>query len=160
VALVVGVGWMLARTHWGMVLRAVGENHDAAHALGYRVVRIRLLAIAFGGACAGLGGAYLSLVQTPIWVEDMTAGRSWIALAIVVFGAWRPGRLALGAYLFGGVTILQLHAQAFGINVPAQDLSMAPYLLTILVLTLLTATTARARLGAPACLGRTFSAAH
>lgn len=159
-ALAAGVGWFFARTHAGLVLRAIGEDHDAAHALGYRVRLIRLAAIAFGGACAGLGGAYLSLVQTPLWVEDMTAGRGWIALAIVVFGAWRIGRVLVGAYLFGGVAIVQLHAQAFGISVPAQYLSMAPYLLTIVVLTLITASATRRRLRAPAALGRTFSPAH
>lgn len=158
--LAAAVGWVFARTHAGLVLRAIGDDHDAAHALGYRVRLIRLAAIAFGGACAGLGGAYLSLVQTPLWVEDMTAGRGWIALAIVVFGAWRIGRVLAGAYLFGGVTILQLHAQAGGVSVPAQYLSMAPYLLTIVVLTLITARATRGRLRAPEALGRTFSPSH
>ncbi|MEM9639985.1 MAG: ABC transporter permease [Pseudomonadota bacterium] len=112
VALLVACWWFLFRTHRGLILRSVGENHDAAHALGYNVIGIRLWAIAFGGACAGLGGAALSLVRVPQWTEGMTAGAGWIALATVVFGAWRPGRVALGAVLFGGVTVLQLNLQA------------------------------------------------
>ena len=131
------VWWFLNRTRAGLILRAVGENHDAAHALGYQVVRIRLLAILFGGACAGLGGAYLSLVRVPQWTEGMTAGAGWIALAIVVFASWRPGRLLVGAYLFGGVAALQLNLQAAGVRVPVEVLSMSPYLVTILVLVLL-----------------------
>ena len=116
-ALVAAVWWFLNRTRSGLVLRAVGENHDAAHALGYRVVAIRLAAIAFGGACAGLGGAYLSLVRVPSWSEGMTAGIGWIALAIVVFASWKPARVILGAWLFGGVTILQINIQAANLNV-------------------------------------------
>ena len=115
VALVAAVSLFLTRTRAGLIVRAVGENHDAAHAIGYNVAAIRTLAILFGGACAGLGGAYLSIVQTPLWVEDMTAGRGWIALALVVFAAWRPWRSMIGAYLFGGITIAQLHAQGFGV---------------------------------------------
>lgn len=153
-ALVAGVAWFLYRTRAGLVLRAIGENHDAAHAIGYPVVLVRYLALLFGGACAGLGGAYLSLVQTPLWVEKMTAGRGWIALALVVFAAWRPGRVLLGAYLFGGVAILQLHAQSLGLlPVPAQFLSMLPYLATILVLALVAGGWQTA---APAALGRPF----
>lgn len=116
-ALVGVVWWFLNRTRAGLVLRAVGENHDAAHALGYRVIAIRLAAIAFGGACAGMGGAYLSLVRVPQWSEGMTAGIGWIALAIVVFASWKPGRVVIGAWLFGGVTILQLNIQAANLNV-------------------------------------------
>ena len=156
VALVAVVHWFLTRTRAGLVVRAVGENHDAAHALGYKVVAIRYAAVAFGGACAGLAGAYLSLAYTPMWVEKMTAGRGWITLALVVFSTWRPWRLALGAYLFGGVTILQLHAQGFGIAVPSQVMSMLPYVATILVLVLISKDSARNRLDAPACLGRVF----
>ncbi|QQA42117.1 ABC transporter permease [Pelagovum pacificum] len=136
----------------GLILRAVGENHTAAHALGYNVVVIRIAAIAFGGACAGLGGAYLSLVRVPQWTEGMTAGAGWIALAIVVFASWRPWRLLLGAYLFGGVTVLQLNLQAGGIAIPVEYLSMSPYVITILVLVLMSAGRA------PGSLGKTFHA--
>ena len=132
--LVGGVWWFLNRTRSGLVLRACGENHASAHALGYPVLRIRFMAILFGGACAGVAGAYLSLVYTPFWTSGMTAGRGWIALAIVVFASWLPWRAALGAYLFGGLTILQLHAQGFGVPVPVQLLAALPYLLTIVVL--------------------------
>ena len=157
-ALVAGVAWFLARTRAGLILRAIGANHDAAHAIGYNVVGVRMLALMFGGACAGIGGTYLSIVQTPLWVEDMTAGRGWIALAIVVFAAWRPGRALLGAYLFGGVTVVQLHVQGFGVEIDAQILSMLPYLVTILVLVLISHDKARASLNAPACLNKPFFA--
>jgi simple sugar transport system permease protein len=153
-----GIWWFLNRTRAGLTVRAVGENHDAAHALGTDVVRVRLACLAFGGAMAGIGGAYLSLVQTPFWVEKMTAGRGWIALALVVFAAWRPARVLAGAYLFGGITILQLHSQGLGIKVDGQILSMLPYLATILVLVLISRDAARLRLDAPACLGKVFSA--
>ncbi|MBY6164794.1 ABC transporter permease [Pseudooceanicola nitratireducens] len=140
----------------GLVLRAVGENHDAAHALGYKVVRIRVLAIAFGGAMAGLGGAYISLVRVPQWTEGMTAGIGWIALALVVFASWKPWRVLLGAYLFGGVTVLQLNLQAAGIAIPVEYLSMSPYIITIVVLVIMSADKSRA----PASLGRIFHATH
>ncbi|MEM8581491.1 MAG: ABC transporter permease [Pseudomonadota bacterium] len=156
IALTAAVWWTLTRTRLGLIIRAVGEDHEAAHALGFPVIPIRLAVLAFGGGCAGLGGAYLSLVQTPIWVEDMTAGRGWIALAIVVFAAWRPWRVLLGAYLFGGFTIIQLHAQAFGVNISPQYLSMIPYIVTILVLVAMSTDTARRHFRAPACLGKTF----
>lgn len=152
--IVAGVWWFLNRTRGGLILRAVGENHDAAHALGYHVRRTRMLAIMFGGACAGLGGAYLSLVRVPQWTEGMTAGAGWIALAIVVFASWKPGRLVLGAYLFGGVTVLQLNLQAAGVAVPVEYLSMSPYLATIAVLVIMS--TGRA----PGSLGRIFHAAR
>lgn len=158
IALVIAVAWFLNRTRAGLVLRAVGESHDSAHALGYPVVLVRCGALLFGGACAGLGGAYLSLAQTPLWVENMTAGRGWIALAIVVFAAWKPARALVGAYLFGGVTVLQLHAQGFGVGIDAQYLSMLPYLMTIAILVLISRDSTRARLNAPACLGRSFYA--
>jgi simple sugar transport system permease protein len=157
-ALVVATWAVLKFTRAGLILRAVGENHDAAHALGYKVVRVRLMAIMFGGACAGLGGAYLSLVRVPQWTEGMTAGAGWIALAIVVFGAWRPFRVLLGAYLFGGVTVLQLNLQAAGANIPVEYLSMSPYLITIAVLVIMSSGRAKAALSAPACLGRQFHA--
>ena len=153
--LVLAVWWGLKHTRAGLVLRAVGENHDAAHALGYKVVRVRLAAIAFGGACAGLGGAYISLVRVPQWVEGLTAGAGWIALAIVVFASWRPWRALLGAYLFGGVSVLQLNLQAAGLAIPVEYLSMSPYVITIVVLVLISA---RGQHGAPGSLGRIFHA--
>ena len=167
VLLAVAVAWFLERTRSGLILKAVGEYHDAAHAIGYSVVGVRMAAIAFGGACAGLGGAYLSLVQTPFWVEKMTTGRSWIALALVVFATWRPPlRVLIGAYLFGGISILQLHAQRLGFQIDAQILAMLPYLATIAVVVLMSRPTADAvanaakfRVAAPKCLGKPFHAA-
>lgn len=153
-ALVGAVWFALHRTRAGLILRAVGENHDAARALGYPVRAVRLGAILFGGACAGLGGAYLSLVRVPQWTEGMTAGAGWIALAIVVFAGWKPWRLLLGAWLFGGVTVLQLNLQAAGVAVPVELLSMSPYLVTILVLVLMSS------VRAPGSLGRTFDASR
>ena len=148
--------WFLECSRAGLVLRAIGENHSAAHALGHPVIRVRYLAVMFGGAMAGLGGAYLSLAYTPMWAENMTAGRGWIALALVVFATWQPGRMLLGAYLFGGITVAQLHIQGFGFDIPSQFLSMLPYLATIVVLVAISADGARARLNAPASLGRIF----
>ena len=156
--LVLVVWGFLRFTRAGLILRAVGENHDAAHALGYKVIRIRVLAIMFGGACAGLGGAYLSLIRVPQWTEGMTAGAGWIALAIVVFASWKPWRVILGAYLFGGVTILQLNLQANGLDIPVSYLSMAPYLVTIVVLVIMSADRTRASINAPASLGKIFHA--
>jgi len=155
-ALAAAVWWFLYRTRRGLILRAVGESPHAAHAIGYPVRFIRAMAILFGGAMCGLGGAYLSLVYTPMWVEGMTAGRGWIALALVVFATWRPGRAVLGAYLFGGITILQLHVQGAGVAVPSQLLSMLPYLATILVLVLISRDSTRIRLNAPASIGKVF----
>jgi len=149
--------FFLSRTRAGLKLRAIGENHEAAHALGLHVVAIRFAAIAFGGAMAGLGGAYLSLVRVPQWTEGMTAGAGWIALAIVVFASWRPGRVLLGAYLFGGVTVLQLNLQAAGSALPVEYLSMSPYVVTILVLVLISARRSRGT-AAPASLGKPFHA--
>ena len=159
-ALVAGVWAFLKFTRGGLILRAVGESHDAAHALGYNVIFVRLAAIAFGGACAGLGGAYLSLVRVPQWTEGMTAGAGWIALAIVVFASWRAGRVLLGAYLFGGITVLQLSLQAAGVAIPVELLSMSPYLITILVLVIISSDRNRAALNAPASLGRSFHASN
>ncbi len=159
-ALVAAVWAFLKYTRAGLILRAVGESHDAAHALGYNVIFVRLSAIAFGGACAGLGGAYLSLVRVPQWTEGMTAGAGWIALAIVVFASWRAGRVLLGAYLFGGITVLQLNLQAAGVAIPVELLSMSPYLITILVLVIISSDRNRAALSAPASLGRAFHASH
>jgi len=144
----------------GLILRAVGESHDAAHALGYKVVRIRILAIMFGGAMAGLGGAYLSLVRVPQWVDGITAGAGWIALAIVVFASWKPWRALLGAWLFGGITVLQLNLQAAQVGIPVEYLSMSPYLITILVLVLMSSGRGKVALNAPACLGQNFHAAR
>ena len=155
-ALVAATWAFLKYTRAGLVLRATGENHDAAHALGYKVIRIRVMAIAFGGACAGLGGAYISLIRVPQWTEGMTAGIGWIALALVVFASWKPWRVLLGAYLFGGVTVLQLNLQAAGLAIPVEYLSMSPYLITILVLVIMSADKSRA----PASLGRVFHATH
>jgi general nucleoside transport system permease protein len=159
-AAVFAVAWFLKNTHGGMVLRAVGESHDSAHAIGYNVIGIRYLATMFGGAMSGLGGAYLSLVYTPMWAENMTSGRGWIALALVVFATWRPGRLILGAYMFGGITILQLNAQGLGLDVPSQLMSMLPYLATIVVLVLISRDQTKIRLNAPACLSQPFRPAH
>lgn len=155
-AIVAGVAYVLFRTRAGLVLRATGENAEASHALGRDVRLIRMAAVAFGGACAGLGGAYLSLALTAQWTEGMTAGRGWIALAIVVFATWLPGRVLVGAYLFGGVIILQLHGQALGINVPPQAMTMLPYLATIVALVILSRNQALMRRNTPAALGRAF----
>jgi simple sugar transport system permease protein len=158
IAIIVAVWWFLARSRGGLILRAVGENHAAAHALGYPVVAVRVAAIAFGGAMAGLGGAYVSLIRVPQWTDGITAGAGWIALAIVVFASWRPGRVLAGAYLFGGLSVLQLNLQAAGSAIPVQYLSMAPYLITILVLVVISSGRGKAALAAPGSLGQTFHA--
>jgi len=159
-AAIAAVAWFLGRTRAGLVLKAVGESHDSAHAIGYDVVAVRYLATLFGGAMSGLAGAYLSLSYTPMWAENMTAGRGWIALALVVFATWRPVRLLLGAYMFGAITILQLHAQGAGIEVPSQFMSMLPYLATILVLVAISRDRIKIRLNAPACIGKVFRPAQ
>jgi simple sugar transport system permease protein len=156
VALTIAVSWFLFRTRGGLIVRAVGDNHASAHALGYSVIRVRFLAVLFGGACAGLAGAYLSMAYTTQWLDNMTAGRGWIALALVVFASWLPSRLVVGAVLFGAVGILQLHAQALGIGIPSQFLSSLPYLTTILVLVLISGNRALMRSNTPACLGQAF----
>jgi general nucleoside transport system permease protein len=156
-ALTAGVAWFLFRTRGGLVLRAVGESPESAHALGYPVRSIRLAALLFGGACAGLGGAFLSTIYTPLWAEGMTAGRGWIALAVVVFATWRPARVVVGAYLFGGMTMLQLHLQGVGVQVAPQLMSMAPYLATIVVLALISRNPAWIRLNMPGSLGKPFN---
>ena len=155
IALIVGISYFLYRTRPGLILRSIGDNHISAHALGYPVLRIRLFAVMFGGGCAGLAGAYLPLAYTPFFIPGMTAGRGWIALALVVFASWRPARLVIGAYLFGAVTILQLHAQGWGVGIPSQLMSALPYLATVIVLVLIS----RARTGGsvgPAALGTVF----
>jgi ABC-type uncharacterized transport system permease subunit len=157
VALTLGVAWFFARSRMGLALRAIGDNHASAHALGLKVLRARFLAILFGGACAGLAGAYLSLAYTPFWAPGMTAGRGWIALALVVFASWRPFRALVGALLFGAATTLQLHAQASGkFAVPAQLMSALPYLVTILALIFLSLLDRRGS-AAPASLGKPFA---
>jgi simple sugar transport system permease protein len=154
--LVAGVSWFLFATRPGLTLRSIGDNHISAHALGIPVLRYRYLAVMFGGACAGLAGGHLSLVYTPQWVENMSAGRGWIALALVVFASWRPLRVLAGAYLFGAVSIGQLHAQALGVGVPPQLLTALPYLATIVVLVLISQNVRTTLINTPAMLGRAF----
>lgn len=156
IVLAAAMVWFLYRSRAGLVLRAVGESPGSAHALGYPVRRIRLAAVVFGGAMCGLAGAFISLEYTPLWVEGMVAGRGWIALALTTFATWRPARVLLGAYLFGGVTMLQFHLQASGVQVPSQVLSMLPYLATIVVLVLISRNPAWIRANMPASLGRPF----
>lgn len=155
--LVVMVAVFLHRTRAGLVLRAVGESPEAAHALGIPVRAIRYAALVFGGACAGVAGAFLSIVYTPLWSDGMVAGRGWIALALVTFATWRPERVLLGAYLFGGVTMLQFHLQGEGIEIPTQVLAMTPYLATIAVLALISRNPRWIRLNMPASLGKPFN---
>jgi ABC-type uncharacterized transport system permease subunit len=152
--------WFLYRTRTGLVLRAVGESPEAAHALGYPVRRIRLAAVVTGGALCGLAGAYISVIYTPLWVEGMIAGKGWIALALTTFATWRPARVLLGAYLFGGVTMLQFHLQGQGVEVSSQLLTMLPYLATILVLALISRNLTWIRINMPASLGKPFFPGH
>lgn len=155
--LVAGVAWFLAKTRAGLRLRSIGENHGSAHSLGLPVLRVRFMAVVFGGACAGLAGAYLSLVYTRFWAPNMTAGRGWIAVALVVFAAWRPGWALVGAYIFGTATVLQLHAQAAQFGLPSQFLSAVPYLATIVALVILSARRGSGGTGAPGSLGQPFA---
>ena len=156
VALTLGLIWFLYRTRAGLVLRSVGESPESAHALGYPVRRIRLMAVVAGGALCGLAGAYVSTVYTPLWVEGMIAGKGWIALALTTFATWRPARVLLGAYLFGGVTMLQFHLQGIGVNVPSQFLTMLPYLATVVVLVLISRNPAWIRVNMPTSIGKPF----
>lgn len=156
--LVLVVSWLLARSRIGLVIRAVGESPHSAHAIGMHVVALRYGTVLFGGAMAGLGGAYLSLALTPMWVEGMTAGRGWIALAQVVFATWKPRGVMLGAYLFGGVTVLQFHGQGLGLDVPSEFLSMLPYLATIVVLVIICRNPQTILLNKPMSLGQNFKA--
>ncbi|SOC45027.1 nucleoside ABC transporter membrane protein [Rhizobium subbaraonis] len=156
IALVIGVNWFLFKTRAGLKIRAIGDNHGSAHALGIGVIRTRYLAVLFGGACAGLAGAQLSLVYTPQWVENMSAGRGWIALALVVFASWRPWRVLAGGYLFGAVSISQLHAQALGLGIPSQFLSALPYVATVVVLVLISHNRRMTLINTPASLGKPF----
>jgi simple sugar transport system permease protein len=152
----VALAWFLYRSRGGLVLRAIGESPESAHALGYPVRRIRLLVVALGGALCGLAGAYISVIYTPLWVEGMIAGKGWIALALTTFATWRPARVLLGAYLFGGVTMLQFHLQGEGVHVPSQFLSMLPYVATIVVLVLISRNATWIRVNMPASLGKPF----
>jgi len=156
VILYFGVSYFLNKTRAGLVLRGIGESPESAHALGYNVIMIRYLAVLFGGAMAGLGGVYLCIAYTPMWVEGMVAGRGWVSLALVVFATWRPARVMAGAYLFGGITILQFHVQGFGIEIPSQLLSMLPYISTIIVLVFISRNPNTIRLNSPASLGSTY----
>ena len=155
-ALVMCLSWVLYRSRSGLVLRSIGENPEAAHALGYPVRRIRLLAVVSGGALCGLAGAYVSTVYTPLWVEGMIAGKGWIALALTTFATWRPARVLLGAYLFGGVTMLQFHLQGLGVDIASQFLTMLPYLATVVVLVLISRSPQWIRINMPASLGKPF----
>ena len=152
----VALAWFLYRSRAGLVLRAVGESPESAHALGYPVRRIRLAAVVLGGALCGLSGAYISVIYTPLWVEGMIAGKGWIALALTTFATWRPARILLGAYLFGGVTMLQFHLQGEGVQIASQWLSMLPYLATIVVLVLISRNPVWIRVNMPASLGKPF----
>ena len=155
-ALAAALIWFLYKSRTGLVLRAVGESPASAHALGYPVRRIRLMAVIVGGALCGLAGAYISVIYTPLWVEGMVAGKGWIALALTTFSTWRPARVLLGAYLFGGVTMLQFHLQGLGVNVPSQALTAMPYVATIVVLALISRNPTWIRVNMPASLGKPF----
>ncbi|MBK7548727.1 MAG: ABC transporter permease [Rhodoferax sp.] len=156
VALALVLIWFMYRTRSGLVMRSVGESPESAHALGYPVRRIRLGAVVVGGALCGLAGAYISVIYTPLWVEGMVAGKGWIALALTTFATWRPARVLLGAYLFGGVTMLQFHLQGIGVDVPSQFLSMLPYVATIVVLALISRNPQWIRINMPASIGKPF----
>lgn len=156
VALTIAATWFFGRTRAGLVLRAVGENPQSAHAIGYPVRAIRFWAVLVGGALCGVSGAYLSVVYAPLWVEGLVAGRGWIALALTVFATWRPAFVLLGAILFGGVTMIQLHLQAMGVQIASHFMSMLPYIATIVVLAAISHNPARIRLNMPASLGKPF----
>ncbi len=152
-----GVAYVLFRTRLGLIITAVGGNHHSAHALGYNVIRVRYGCIAFGGACSGLAGAYLSLAYTPQWIENMSSGRGWIALALVVFSTWLPKRVLIGAYLFGTVWIMGLYVQALGVDIPSQLLSSLPYLVTIVALIIISGNKTLTKVNTPACIGQPFA---
>jgi ABC-type uncharacterized transport system permease subunit len=155
-ALAAAVSWFLFKTRGGLIIRAVGDSHASAHALGYNVIAVRYLSVLFGGACAGLAGGYLSLAYTPSWIENMTAGRGWIALALVVFASWRPARVVAGAYLFGTVMILGFYVQSLGLGIPSQFLSSLPYIVTVVALVVISGNRALTRTNTPAALGQPF----
>ena len=150
------ISYFFYKTKAGLILRAVGESHNSAHALGYGVLKIRFCSIIFGGAMCALAGSYMSICYAPMWQENMTAGRGWIALALVVFATWKPGRILIGAYIFGGVSILQMNLQAWGLSLPGQFFNMAPYLATLIVLVLISSNKLRVKLSAPASLTQPF----
>ncbi len=152
------VAWFLYRTHAGLVLRSIGDSHEAAHAIGYSVNGIRLGAVLFGGAMAGLAGGYMSLAYSPLWAENLTSGRGWMALALVVFATWRPGWLLGGAYLFGAIMYLSLYVQGVGVPIPSPFISALPYIVTVVVLAIISRDRRRIRLNQPACLGKPFYA--
>jgi simple sugar transport system permease protein len=156
ILLIPAVAFVMACTRLGLIIRAVGDNHSSAHALGYPVVKVRYGCILFGGLCAGLAGGYLSLAYTPQWIENMTAGRGWIALALVVFSTWMAGRLLIGAYLFGTVWIMGLYIQGLGVGIPAQFLSSLPYVVTIAALVVISRNRSLTKINTPACIGQTF----
>ena len=156
IALTIALAWFLYRSRAGLVLRSIGESPESAHALGYPVRRIRMMAVMVGGALCGVSGAYISVVYTPLWVEGMVAGKGWIALALTTFATWRPARVLLGAYLFGGVTMLQFHLQGEGVEIPSQFLTMMPYLATIVVLVLISRNATFIRVNMPASIGKPF----
>ena len=155
-AIVFAVNYFFYKTKMGLIFRAVGESHSSAHALGYSVLKIRLLGILFGGAMCALAGSYMSICYAPMWQENMTAGRGWIALALVVFATWKPNRILIGAYIFGGVSIMQMNLQAFGLSIPGQFFNMAPYLATMIVLVIISSNKLRIKLSAPASLTKPF----
>jgi simple sugar transport system permease protein len=155
-AIVFGVSYFFYKTKKGLIFRAVGESHSSAHALGYSVIKIRLLGILFGGAMCALAGSYMSICYAPMWQENMTSGRGWIALALVVFSTWKPNRILIGAYIFGGVSIMQMNLQAFGLSIPGQFFNMAPYLATMIVLVLISSNKLRIKMSAPASLTKPF----
>ena len=154
--IVFGVNYFFYKTKMGLIFRAVGESHSSAHALGYSVIKIRLLGLLFGGAMCGLAGSYMSICYAPMWQENMTSGRGWIALALVVFATWKPNRILIGAYIFGGVSIMQMNLQAFGLSIPGQFFNMAPYLATMIVLVLISSNKLRIKMSAPASLTKPF----
>ena len=153
---VFSVNYFFYKTKMGLIFRAVGESHSSAHALGYSVLKIRLFAILFGGSMCALAGSYMSICYAPMWQENMTAGRGWIALALVVFATWKPNRILIGAYIFGGVSIMQMNLQAFGLSIPGQFFNMAPYLVTMIVLVMISSNKIRIKLSAPASLTKPF----
>lgn len=156
ILLIAATVWFLYRSRAGLVLRAVGESPESAHALGYKVRWIRLAAVVAGGAMCGLAGAFLSVVYAPLWVEGLVAGRGWIALALTTFATWRPVRVLLGAYLFGGVTMAQFALQGAGVNFSSQLLAMLPYVATIVVLAIISRNPTWIRINMPASLGKPF----
>ena len=154
--IVFAISYFFYKTKIGLIFRAVGESHSSAHALGYSVIKIRLFGILFGGAMCALAGSYMSICYAPMWQENMTAGRGWIALALVVFSTWKPNRILIGAYIFGGVSIMQMNLQAFGLSIPGQFFNMAPYLATMIVLVAISSNKLRIKLSAPASLTKPF----